>query len=77
MHRNLDRRVETLVSLSDPEQIAEVLELLDFAFDQGTARWELNSDGTWTRHLFDADGRRLVDYQESLIEVRNKRGSAL
>ncbi|MFM1917343.1 MAG: hypothetical protein RJB01_858 [Actinomycetota bacterium] len=77
MHRNLDRRVETLVSLSDPEQIAEVLELLDFAFDQGTARWELNPDGTWTRHLFDADGRRLVDYQESLIDLRNKRGSAL
>lgn len=77
MHRNLDRRVETLVSLSDPEQIAEVLELLKFAFDKGTARWELNADGTWTRHLFDADGNRLVDYQETLIDLKNKRGLAL
>lgn len=77
MHRNLDRRVETLVSLSDPEQIAEVLELLAFAFDKGTARWELNADGTWTRHLFDADGNRLVDYQETLIDLKNKRGLAL
>ena len=77
MHRNLDRRVETLVSLSDPEQIAEVLELLAFAFDKGTARWELNADCTWTRHLFDADGNRLVDYQETLIDLKNKRGLAL
>lgn len=77
MHRNLDRRVETLVSLSDPEQIADVLELLTFAFDEGTARWELNPDGSWKRCLFDADGHRLADYQESLIDLKNKRGLTL
>lgn len=77
MHRNLDRRVETLVSLADPEQIAEVESMLDFAFDPSTARWELNSDGTWTRFLLDAEGRHLRDYQETLIEVTSKRGTSL
>lgn len=77
MHRNLDRRVETLVSLADPEQIAEVTDLLDFAFDANTARWELGSDGTWTRILIGPSGERFADYQETLIALKSKRGSAL
>jgi polyphosphate kinase len=77
MHRNLDRRVESLVSLADPEQIAEVEAMLDFAFDPGTARWELNADGTWTRYLLGSEGRHLRDYQETLIEVTSKRGTSL
>ncbi len=76
MHRNLDRRVETLVRLVDPEQIAEIESLFDFAFDPETSAWDLTSDGTWTRRLFDADGRRMRDYQESLIEIKRKRGFA-
>lgn len=77
MHRNLDRRVETLVSLADPEQIAEITDLLDFAFSPDTARWELDSDGTWTRMLLGPQGERLADYQETLIGLKGKRGSAL
>ncbi len=73
MHRNLDRRVETLVRLADPEEAADVESLFDFAFDPGTSRWSLGPDGTWTRHLIGPDGEPLVDYQESLIALKRKR----
>lgn len=77
MHRNLDRRVETLVSLADPEQIAEVYELFDLAFAPDTAAWDLDVNGEWHRHLTDADGQPLRDLQEYLIGVKSKRKSAL
>jgi polyphosphate kinase len=76
MHRNLDRRVETLVRLVDPEETADLETLFDFAFDPETSAWDLGSDGTWTRRIDDADGRNLRDYQESLIEIKRKRGFA-
>jgi polyphosphate kinase len=76
MHRNLDRRVETLVSLVDPEEVDDVERLFDFAFDPETAAWDLEEDGTWVRRLYDPDGTRLRDYQESLIEIKRKRGFA-
>ena len=76
MHRNLDRRVETLVRLVDPEEIADIYSLFDFALDPRTAAWDLASDGTWTRRLHGPDGAPLRDYQESLIEIKRKRGFA-
>lgn len=72
MHRNLDRRVETLVSLVDPEQVASIESLFDFAFGPETSAWHLDSEGVWTRHLFDEEGRRLLDYQETLIDLKRK-----
>ena len=46
MHRNLDRRVEVLVSITNPAHISEIGELFDIAFDEGTASWHLQPDGT-------------------------------
>ena len=75
MHRNLDRRVETLVSIADPEQNAEILSYFDLAFSPEISVWHLHSDGTWTRDVSTTDGKRLQDYQEMLIDVKRKRGS--
>lgn len=77
MHRNLDRRVETLVSLADPEHIAEVEDILNLGFSPTTAAWDLNSDGSWTRRLTAPDGSRLTDIQELLIAVKSKRSSPI
>ncbi len=77
MHRNLDRRVETLVSITDPDQIAEIEDLLSLGFAPGTAAWDLNSDGSWTRRLFGETGERLTDIQELLIAIKSKRTKAL
>jgi polyphosphate kinase len=72
MHRNLDRRVETLVSLVDPEQIADLDALFDMAFDPETSAWDLQQDGAWVRRLYDDEGRHLRDYQETLIDLKRK-----
>ena len=77
MHRNLDRRVETLVSLADPEQIAEVYGLFDLAFAPSTAAWDLDVNGQWRRRLVDDAGMPLRDLQEYLIGTKGKRVSAL
>jgi polyphosphate kinase len=76
MHRNLDRRVETLVRLTDPEQIDGIDRMFDFAFDPETSAWDLGTDGTWTRRILAADGSHLRDYQETMIDLKVKRGFA-
>ena len=75
MHRNLDRRVELLVRVTDPAQQAELRELFDLAMDPAIASWWLAADGTWTRHHLDAAGEPLGDIQELLIKARRSRAS--
>lgn len=67
MHRNLDRRVETLVGLTNKSHLAQIDELFRLAFDDQTVSWHLN-DHTWTPHLLDSAGKPLRDLQEELIE---------
>ena len=47
MHRNLDRRVETLVRLKDPVVQRQVDALLDRAMAPDTRHWALLPDGCW------------------------------
>ena len=67
MHRNLDRRVESLVRLRDPGHVAELDRLLSLAMDPGTSSWHLEADGRWTRHATAEDGTPLLDMQSYLI----------
>jgi len=75
MHRNLDRRVETLVRIGDPAHRAELRGLIDMAMDETTSSWWLAADGTWTRHHLDASGAPLNDIQEYLIRTRQSRAA--
>jgi len=72
MHRNLDRRVEVLVALTNPRHIAQVEHLFDLAFSDGTASWWLEGN-TWTQRTADADGTPLLDIQEHLIAQVSQR----
>ncbi len=67
MHRNLDRRVEVLVQVSDPGCSKQIREQLDLAFAPETMAWELGPDGEWTR-----TGDQ--DYQELLMHELVDRG---
>lgn len=67
MHRNLDRRVETLVRLGDAEQARTITRLFDRALDPSTSSWRLGADGRWQRRTHADDGSVLLDFQESLI----------
>ncbi|GAB3801360.1 RNA degradosome polyphosphate kinase [Humibacter antri] len=73
MHRNLDRRVETLVRLVDPAHIAELYDLFDRAMDERTSSWWLTSDGSWVRHSLDENGQPLDDLQNRLMQVISHR----
>jgi polyphosphate kinase len=75
MHRNLDRRVESLVRVTDPGQRAELRQLIDLAMNPRVASWWLSADGTWTRHYLDESGAPLTDIQELLIRTRRVRGA--
>ncbi|HMG31658.1 MAG TPA: RNA degradosome polyphosphate kinase [Jiangellaceae bacterium] len=73
MHRNLDRRVETMVRLGRPEHEAELGALFALAFDPGVASWRLGPDGDWSRVHKSADGQPLADLQQILIERKQRR----
>ena len=47
MHRNLDRRVEVLVRVTDPKLTAQLDAIFDSALDPATRCWVLHSDGQW------------------------------
>jgi polyphosphate kinase len=76
MHRNLDRRVEALVRLSQPDQIKEMSSMFDLYMSDTSASWHLGNDGQWVRHKYDESGAALVDIQDQMMkETRAKRGS--
>ena len=75
MHRNLDRRVEAIVSLSNPAHIRQIEELFDRAFSPETVHWELR-DSVWTAHTTDEEGKLLTDLQDTLIHQAAARRSS-
>jgi polyphosphate kinase len=75
MHRNLDRRVEALVQLSNPDDIRYVLDLLQRYMDPETASWHLDNQGLWIRHHIADDGSHLDDIQSWLLASRTRQRS--
>jgi polyphosphate kinase len=75
MHRNLDRRVEALVRLRNPEDIDYITSLLDRYVDPGTSSWHLDDQGNWIRHHRDESGRPLSDVQSWLLANRSRQRS--
>nr|WP_281254669.1 RNA degradosome polyphosphate kinase [Streptomyces aidingensis] len=77
MHRNLDRRIEALVQVTDPAHRSALSRLIATGTSDTTQSWRLGSDGTWTRHVVDEDGEPLRNLQEELIQSRrkNRRGT--
>jgi polyphosphate kinase len=72
MHRNLDRRVESLVRVADQAHCTRLRELIALGADDGTSSWWLDGEGTWTRHARDESGAPLLDVQESLIMDKSR-----
>ncbi|HVL60168.1 MAG TPA: RNA degradosome polyphosphate kinase [Microbacterium sp.] len=76
MHRNLDRRVEALVRVIAPAHLKELTDLFELAMSDTTSSWWLGSEGDWTRHSLDADGKPLVDIQDrTMTGVQRRRRS--
>jgi polyphosphate kinase len=49
MPRNLDRRVEAVVPVTDPNLKQEIEQFLELELADDTLAWELAADGTWTK----------------------------
>ncbi len=56
MHRNLDRRVETLVRVDDDGIKARLEEILDLGLRDRVGAWSLTADGDWLRSAPTGDG---------------------
>ncbi len=67
MHRNLDRRIEVLVKLTDPDHIEQVTRHLDKGMGGEVSSWHLQPSGDWVRHASDEDGSPLPDIQNDTM----------
>ena len=67
MHRNLDRRVEELVRITDPAMVEQLEWLVTHAASDAVSSWHLEPDGAWVRHSHGPDGEKLEDIQTTLM----------
>src|ERR1700683_97766 len=67
--RNLDRRIEVVVPVHDPELQARLFEVLDLVLADGPNAWELGSDRRWRR----VQNRHGVSSQDRLKELARER----
>jgi polyphosphate kinase len=67
MHRNLDRRVEALVRLIEPEHIDRTRTMFSLAMAEDMAGWDLDANGVWVRKQFDTSGVALRDFQDAVM----------
>jgi polyphosphate kinase len=65
MHRNLDRRVEALVRVTDPKLTEHLEWILKSALDPETRCWVLRPSGQWEPSP--ADGGKVRDHQVELM----------
>jgi polyphosphate kinase len=75
MHRNLDRRVELIVQVTDPGHQRRLRQLIDLGMDDATSSWWLRPDGYWTRHNRDESGNPRRDVQATLVGERRVRSA--
>ena len=73
MHRNLDRRIEVLVQLADPQHVEQILEHMARGMSDEVSSWHLQPDGTWLRVSKDVSGQPLVDIQDETMKKIVKR----
>jgi polyphosphate kinase len=69
MERNLDRRIEVLVPVHDPELQARLMEILGLIFADDTNTWRLRPNGRWVR----LPQRRGISAQRLLKELAIER----
>ncbi|MFY8026561.1 MAG: RNA degradosome polyphosphate kinase [Aquiluna sp.] len=67
MHRNLDRRVETLVKIVQADQIEQLKNILNLGMSDEVASWHLGPAGIWLRKSLSPSGEKLADLQDQMM----------
>ena len=75
MHRNLDRRVETLVRIAQPNQIEQLRRIIDIGMSKEVDSWSLDNQGAWQRKSSLDPENKYLDYQDQMMNLtlENKR----
>ena len=68
MHRNLDRRVESLVKIVHPEHKRTLNRALDGYLSEETSSWHMSIDGHWNRLTRSLNDKPLDDFQMKALE---------
>lgn len=71
MHRNLDRRVESLVRIERPVHKASLQEVFDLSLSEETASWH-QDQGSWKNVTKNSKGEPLQDLQSLYIKRYKK-----
>ena len=69
MHRNLDRRIESLVRVRDPLMHDQMSAMLDLAFSPYVVAWDLVAGRQVDPHRLPGRATRLLDYQAELAAL--------
>ncbi|MDP9223384.1 MAG: RNA degradosome polyphosphate kinase, partial [Actinomycetota bacterium] len=67
MHRNLDRRIETLVATRSPDVNHRLKEILEIALADNSSAWELGPDSSWKK-LSPEGSQPPIELQSELME---------
>ncbi|HEX3622238.1 MAG TPA: RNA degradosome polyphosphate kinase, partial [Acidimicrobiales bacterium] len=76
MPRNLDRRVEAMTPVDDPDLQARLQEILDVNLADDTLAWTLHGDGSWAKVPSDAGVNTHLRLQELAFERARRRRPA-
>jgi len=71
MHRNLDRRVESLVRVDQTQHKKELQRIIDLELSDQVTSWHLEGS-QWNRVTLSPNGERLADLHEIMIQHHRK-----
>jgi polyphosphate kinase len=72
MHRNLDRRVESLVLIESEKHKQRLAAILDDSVSDKYSTWKLTDENSWVRNIKDHDGSYLVSFQDHFVDRHNR-----
>ena len=72
MHRNLDRRVESLVLIESEKHKQRLAAILDDSVSDKYSTWKLTDENKWVRNIKDHDGNLLVNFQDHFVDRHNR-----
>jgi len=72
MHRNLDRRVESLVLIVSEKHKQRLAAILDDSVSDKYSTWKLTNENSWVRNIKDHNGNYLVSFQDHFVDRHNR-----
>ncbi len=68
MERNLNRRIETLFKINQPEHQQQIIDILEKSFDNRFIRWQMDESDCWHYVSKGDEATRLEDFQNQFLE---------